>query len=44
MTDRLPVVVGVGLTPFAASRDDCNVRDLAVEAVLACMHDADGIS
>ncbi len=35
-----PVVVGVGLTPFASSRDDCNVRDLATEAVLNCMRDA----
>lgn len=40
MTDRIPVVVGVGMTPFASNRDDCNVRDLAIEAVLACMHDA----
>jgi len=40
MTDRTPVVVGVGLTPFAANREDCNVRDLAVEAVLDCMQDA----
>jgi acetyl-CoA C-acetyltransferase len=40
MTERIPVVVGVGLTPFAANRDDCNVRDLAVEAVLDCMQDA----
>ena len=40
MADRTPVVVGVGLTPFAANREDCNVRDLAVEAVLACLNDA----
>lgn len=40
MTDRVPVVVGVGITPFAANRDDCNVRDLAVEAVLDCVQDA----
>lgn len=37
---RLPVVVGVGLTPFAANRVDANVRDLAAEAVLDCMRDA----
>lgn len=37
---RLPVVVGVGLTPFAANRVDCSARDLAVEAVMACMQDA----
>ncbi|NWF70800.1 MAG: thiolase domain-containing protein [Chloroflexi bacterium] len=36
----LPVVVGVGLTAFAANRVDCTVRDLALEAALACMHDA----
>ncbi|MDQ7026853.1 MAG: thiolase family protein [Anaerolineae bacterium] len=41
MTDRTPVVVGVGMTPFASNRDDCNVRDVAIEAVLACMHDAE---
>jgi acetyl-CoA C-acetyltransferase len=35
-----PVVVGVGLTPFAANRLDANLRDLATEAVLACMQDA----
>lgn len=37
---RLPVVVGVGLTPFAADRADSTVRDLVAEAVLACMADA----
>lgn len=37
---RLPVVVGVGVTPFASERVDANVRDLAAEAVLACMEDA----
>lgn len=37
---RLPVVVGVGLTPFAANRVDCSARDLAVEAVMDCMQDA----
>lgn len=37
---RLPVVVGVGVTPFAANRVDCSARDLAVEAVMACMQDA----
>ena len=40
MTDRRPVVVGVGITPFTSNRDDCNVRDLAVEAVLDCVRDA----
>ena len=40
MPDRTPVVVGVGMTPFASNRDDCNVRDLAIEAVLACIGDA----
>lgn len=40
MIDRTPVIVGVGLTPFASNRDDCNVRDLAIEAVLACIDDA----
>lgn len=35
-----PVVVGVGLTPFAANRVDCTLRDLVAEAVLACMQDA----
>lgn len=40
MRDRLPVVVGVGMTPFAANREDCNVRDLTMEAVLDCVHDA----
>jgi acetyl-CoA C-acetyltransferase len=37
---RLPVVAGVGLTPFTANRVDSNVRDLVVEAVLDCMRDA----
>jgi acetyl-CoA C-acetyltransferase len=37
---RLPVVVGVGLTPFSSNRVDSNVRDLAIEAVLDCMRDA----
>ena len=37
---RLPVVVGVGATPFSSNRVDSNVRDLMVEAVLACMQDA----
>ena len=40
MTDRTPVVVGVGMTPFAANREDSNARDLATEAVLACLADA----
>ncbi|NDJ60475.1 MAG: thiolase family protein [Chloroflexi bacterium] len=40
MAERVPVVVGVGMTPFAANREDCTVRDLAVEAVLDCVRDA----
>ncbi len=40
MNDSVPVVVGVGLTRFSSNRDDCNVRDLAIEAVLACLKDA----
>ena len=38
---QLPVVVGVGVTPFAADRVDCNVRDLVAEAVLDCLRDAE---
>ena len=38
--NRVPVVVGVGMTPFGSDRADSNVRDLQAEAVLACMHDA----
>jgi acetyl-CoA C-acetyltransferase len=38
---RLPVVVGVGVTPFASDRVDCNVRDLVAEAVLDCLRDAE---
>lgn len=41
MSDRKPVVVGVGLTPFSANREDCNARDLAIEAVMACFADAE---
>lgn len=37
---RLPVVVGVGMTHFSANRIDSGARDLAVEAVMACMADA----
>lgn len=37
---RLPVVVGVGMTSFSSQRVDSNARDLAAEAVLACMQDA----
>ncbi len=40
MTDRTPVIVGTGMTPFRANRDDSNTRDLATEAVLACLKDA----
>ncbi|MEO0560860.1 MAG: thiolase domain-containing protein [Chloroflexota bacterium] len=40
MTDRTPVVVGVGMTPFASNREDANARDLTTEAVLACLSDA----
>lgn len=36
-----PVVVGVGVTPFAADRFDCNIRDLVTEAVLDCLEDAE---
>lgn len=35
-----PVIVGAGMTPFSSHRVDANARDLAVEAVLACMMDA----
>lgn len=35
-----PVVVGVGTTSFAAERIDANVRDLAAEAMLACLEDS----
>lgn len=38
---RLPVIVGVGVTPFAADRFDCNIRDLVTEAVLSCLADAE---
>jgi acetyl-CoA C-acetyltransferase len=38
---RLPVVVGVGVTPFASDRVDGNVRDLVAEAVLDCLRDAE---
>ncbi len=38
---RLPVVVGVGVTPFASDRVDSNVRDLVAEAVLDCLRDAE---
>lgn len=41
MLNRTPVIVGVGMTRFASNREDCNVRDLAIEAVLDCMQDAD---
>ncbi|MCY4008492.1 MAG: thiolase family protein [Anaerolineaceae bacterium] len=37
---RLPVVVAVGMTPFAAHHADKNARDLTTDAVLACMQDA----
>ncbi len=37
---RLPVVVGVGLTPFSSNRVDSNSRDLVAEAVLDCLADA----
>ena len=37
---RLPVVVGVGMTPFAAHHADQNARDLTAAAALACMKDA----
>ncbi len=37
----LPVVVGVGVTPFASDRLDGNIRDLVTEAVLDCLADAE---
>jgi len=37
---RVPIVVGVGVTPFAADRIDSNIRDLVTEAVLDCLADA----
>lgn len=37
---RLPVIVAVGMTRFAADRPDANVRDLMAEAALACLSDA----
>ena len=40
IASRLPVVVGVGMTPFAAHHADKNARDLTTDAVLACMKDA----
>lgn len=38
--NRIPVVVGIGMTPFSANRIDANARELAVEAVMACIQDA----
>ncbi|MBK8023877.1 MAG: thiolase family protein [Chloroflexi bacterium] len=38
--NRLPVVVGVGMTKFASERLDANARDLMAEAVLALLADA----
>lgn len=40
MADRMPVVVGVGMTPFSSNREDSNARDLTAEAALACLDDA----
>lgn len=40
MADRMPVIVGVGMTPFSSNREDSNARDLTAEAVLACLNDA----
>ncbi len=40
MTDREVVVVGGGMTKFAANRVDASVRDLVVEAVLLAVEDA----
>jgi acetyl-CoA C-acetyltransferase len=37
---RIPVVVGVGVTPFSSDRADSNIRDLVAEAVLDCLADA----
>lgn len=36
----LPVIVGVGTTSISSDHRDSNVRDLMVEAVLACLQDA----
>lgn len=40
MSERTPVVVGVGVTPFFVFREDANARDLTIEAVLACIKNA----
>ena len=40
MISRMPLVVGVGVTPFTSDRLDGNIRDLVVEAVLDCLADA----
>ena len=40
MTDRKVVLVGGGLTKFAAERIDASVRDMVVEAVMATVQDA----
>ncbi|MFZ0548379.1 MAG: hypothetical protein WAM60_23225 [Candidatus Promineifilaceae bacterium] len=40
MTNRDVVVVGGGMTPFAANRQDAALRDLVVEAVMAALADA----
>jgi acetyl-CoA C-acetyltransferase len=39
--NSLPVVVGVGVTPFASERLDSNIRDLVTEAVMDCLADAE---
>ena len=40
MTERQVMLVGGGMTKFAADRADASVRDLVVEAVLAAVADA----
>lgn len=40
MAERNVVLVGGGLTPFAANRVDASVRDLVVEAVMLAVADA----
>lgn len=40
MAERAVVVVGGGLTKFAAERIDASVRDLVIEAVIAAVEDA----
>ncbi len=39
-SDRNVVVVGGGMTPFVSHREDANIRDQVLEAVLAALSDA----